>query len=228
MITRTITPKSRVLDEKTGVVEYVASDESLDADGEIMRAKGARFDRFARNAPFLDSHQYGSIEHCLGTVTDFKVDGDHVVETVKWAVDVPENRMAQFGFKMTQAGYLKAVSLGFAPVAAVTASQGRLYRDQVAELKLQGKALPSRIITQWQQLELSACIIPVNPNALVKCYCQAYKAGVVTEEELEIISQEYSKRETADRADGAAAVRFAQQRSQKAFLDRFERLLRAL
>src|ERR1017187_4101398 len=131
MIRRTIYPKSTVLDENAGLVEYVASDESLDADGEIMRAKGARFDRFRRNAPFVNNHRYDSIEHCLGKVVDFKVDGDRVVETAQWAIDVPENRMAQLGFKMTEAGYLKAVSIGFLPEAALTPSNGRLFREQL-------------------------------------------------------------------------------------------------
>ena len=62
---RTIHPDTEVLDAKAGLVEYVASDEALDADGEIMRAKGARFDRFQRNAPFVNNHRYDSIEHSL-------------------------------------------------------------------------------------------------------------------------------------------------------------------
>jgi hypothetical protein len=226
MMRRTIYPKSRVLDAAAGLVEYVASDESLDADGEIMRAKGARFDRFSRNAPFVNNHRYDSIEHCLGKVVDFKVDGDHVVETAQWAIDVPECRLAALGFKMTQAGYLKAVSVGFIPEQVLTPSHGRAYRDQCSEMNL--KSMPIKIITRWQQHELSACIIPANPNALAKSYCQAYKAGVVTDADLEMISQEYGKRETANRADGAAAVRMAQQRSQKRFLERFERVINGL
>jgi len=226
MITREIHPKSRVLDAGAGLVEYVATDESLDADNEVLRAKGARFDRFQRNAPFVNSHRYDSIEHCLGRVVDFKVEGDNVVETVKWATDVPENRLAQLGFKMTEAGYLKAVSLGFLPEAAVTPSQGRAFREQLAELRLDGKSVPTKIITRWQQHELSACIIPVNPNALAKGYCQAYKAGLLTDADLEVISKEYSERETADRTDGAAAVRLAQQRSRERFLERFEKAVK--
>ena len=160
-------------------------------------------------------------------MTDFTVDGDHVVETVRWAIDVPENGLAKFGFKMTEAGYLKGVSLGFLPEQVVTPSHGKLFRDQCAELKLAGKALPTKIITRWQQHELSACIIPVNPNALVKSFCQAFKAGVVTEDELEAISTEYNRRETASQANGAAAAWEAKQRSRKSFLERFERAIKA-
>jgi hypothetical protein len=228
MMRRTIHPESRVLDSEAGLVEYVASDETLDADGEIMRANGARFDRFQRNSPFVNNHRYDSIEHCLGRVVDFKVDGDRVVETAQWAIDVPENRLAQLGFKMTEAGYLKAVSIGFLPEAAVTSSQGRLFREQLDELHLVGKSVPSRIITRWQQHELSACIIPVNPNALAKSFCLAYKAGVVTDDDLELITKGFSQRETANWTYGAAAVPLAQQRSRAQFLDRFERLVRGL
>jgi hypothetical protein len=228
MMRRTIHPENRVLDAEAGLVEYTASDESLDADGEIMRAKGARFDRFQRNAPFVNNHRYDSIEHCIGKVVDFRVDGDRVVETVQWAIDVPENRLAQLGFKMTEAGYLKAVSVGFLPEAVLTPSNGRLFREQLNELHLAGKSVPSRIITRWQQHELSACIIPVNPNALAKSFCQAYKAGVLTDADLELISAGCGKRETALRMAVAPLIQKAQQGSRAQFLDRFERLVKGL
>jgi len=225
MLRRTIHPENRVLDAEEGLVEYVASDESLDADNEVMRAKGARFDRFQRNAPFVNNHRYDSIEHCLGKVVDFRVEGNHVVETARWAIDVPENRLAQLGFKMTEAGYLRAVSIGFLPEVVLTPSNGRLFREQLDELHLSGKAAPSRIITRWQQHELSACIIPVNPNALAKGFCQAYKAGVITDSDLELLVREYGKRETANWTYGAAAVPLVKQRSRAQFLDEFERLV---
>ena len=45
-IRRTIHPVTRVLDEAKGIVEYVASDESIDSYQEIVRAAGADFSRF--------------------------------------------------------------------------------------------------------------------------------------------------------------------------------------
>ena len=50
MLRRQIHPVVKVIDEKAGIVEYIASDESLDSYNEIVKADGARFDRFQKNA----------------------------------------------------------------------------------------------------------------------------------------------------------------------------------
>ncbi|HEY3853504.1 MAG TPA: hypothetical protein VGO67_03820 [Verrucomicrobiae bacterium] len=68
---------------------------------------------FQKNAPFVDSHNYTSIDCLLGKVVDFRVKNRQLIETVKWAIDVPSNVLAIKGFAMMQAGYLKAVSVGF-------------------------------------------------------------------------------------------------------------------
>ena len=73
----------------------------------------------------MDSHDYSTIGKCLGKVIDFRVEGAQLIERVQWAIDVPENQLAQIGWKMTEAGYLKAVSVGFFPVKYVTPEFGR-------------------------------------------------------------------------------------------------------
>ena len=45
---RTIHPEIRVIDEAEGLVEYVASDESIDSYREIIRAKGWKFNLFKK------------------------------------------------------------------------------------------------------------------------------------------------------------------------------------
>ncbi len=73
MLRRTITPVVRVLDERQGIVEYNASDPSVDTYREVISPDGWRFDRFTKNAPFVDSHCYDSIDKLLGKVVDFRV-----------------------------------------------------------------------------------------------------------------------------------------------------------
>src|SRR4051812_30570868 len=163
-------PQTRIEDEKKGIVTYVASDETLDQQGEVIRADGWRFDYFKKNAPFVDTHDYSTLENLVGKVLDFKVKGRELEETVQWAIDVPENRKAHFGWAMTTGGYLKAVSAGFVPERIVT-PQHKSYSRHLAELKATvGDVRPQRIITQQQQVELSACIMGINPNALAKAY----------------------------------------------------------
>lgn len=215
---RTIHPETRVLDAKTGLVEYVASDESLDSYREVIRADGWRFSNFSKNAPFVDSHDYSTIEKQLGAVLDFKVVGKKLVETVQWAKDVAANKLAQLGWAMTEAGFLKAVSVGFWPTKSVTRwdQNQNDYNAQLADLgldKADDARKPRTIYLEQEQIELSAVIIGANPNALAK----SYKAGLLTDADLDFLSTEQSRQLTRSAAveDALAAKLLARQRADR-------------
>ena len=215
---RTLHPEVRILDANKGLVEYVASDETLDSYKEVIRASGWKFDHFEKNAPFVDSHMYDSIDRLVGKVVDFAVAKKKLVETVQWAKDVAENTLAQLGWKMTEAGFLKAVSVGFWPVKSVSKYDRDLsgYHKELEKLDMDEESGPRTIYLEQQQVELSAVIIGANPNAVAR----AYKAGLLTDAMLETISKEQTDRNiraaaTQDDAQ-AAALRARQQRR---FLD---------
>lgn len=186
---RTIHPETRVIDAQTGLMEYVASDESLDSYNEIVKASGAQFSRFQKNAPFVDSHNYESIDCLLGKVVDFRVDGRRVVETVQWAIDVPSNLLAQKGFQMTAAGYLKAVSIGFIPISYVTRwdSDQAAFQEALEEINVPAGTDVRTIYLEWDQMELSACVVGANPNAVAQIE-KAYQAGILDDADIEHFS----------------------------------------
>lgn len=207
---RVIHPEIRVLDAAAGIAEYVASDESIDSYREIIKADGWRFNRFTRNAPFVDSHDYWTVEKLLGRVTEFKVAGSKLIETVQWAIDVEENALARLGWKMTVAGYLKAVSVGFIPVKTLSRYQDpTAFSQELSRLNLGSDADVRAIYVEQEQIELSACIIGANPNALAK----SYKAGVIDDADLETLSLVAAKREhdpaATDPADAAGTLQRA-------------------
>lgn len=220
-IRRTIHPEVRMLDVAKGLVEYVASDESIDSYREVIRADGWKFDHFKRNAPFVDSHNYDTIDNLIGKVVDFTIMGKKLIETVQWAIDVAGNELAQKGFAMTQAGYLKAVSVGFWPVRMVSRwdANPTAYNQEISRLdvKAEDPNCPRTIYLEQQQIELSACIIGANPNALAK----AYKAGVIDDGFLDFLSLEQTKRSTDCAAAEAADVAQSRQRRREEFLRRF-------
>ena len=115
---RSLNVKHRVLSESKGLVEYISSDASLDSYDESILASGWRFNMFQKNAPFVDSHNYYSIEHLLGRVTSARIENNQLIETVEWAKDVAESKLAILGWKLTLGGFLKAVSVGFRTVKA--------------------------------------------------------------------------------------------------------------
>lgn len=186
ILRRVINSEARVLDAKEGIMEYVASDETLDSYQEIIRADGWRFDRMKKNAPFVDSHNYGSVAAMLGKVVDFKVAGRKLVETVQWAIGVG-HELAELGWKLASNGFLPAVSVGFIPVRSVSAWQAEKaaeFRAQLAELGIKEADQVRTIYTEQQQVELSAVIVPANPNAVAR----AYRAGLLDDADLGVIS----------------------------------------
>lgn len=180
VIRREITAAVRVLDDKEGIAEYVASDETVDSFGEVIRVNGWRFNRFSRNAPFVDSHRYGSVEDLLGSVLDFEVKRGRLIETVQWAIDVPSNQRARIGWEMTRAGYLKAVSVGFQPIRMASRwdNDKSVWHAQLRDLGLTEQDGVRAVYLEQEQLELSAVILGANPNSLVNVG-KAYRDGVI-------------------------------------------------
>jgi len=231
---RTIFPEIRVLDAQGGLVEYVASDETLDHYREIIRADGWRFNHFSKNAPFVDSHDYSTIEKLLGSVVDFRIEGRKLIEVVKWEPEA--NPIAKIGWAMTQAGHLKAVSVGFLPTRQVTRydNNGADLARQIAELGLDAATAKrvSCIYLEQEQIELSACIIGANPAALarsLKEFAHSYKEGVLTDGDIDLLADSISadKQATARAADEAADAARAQEQ-RHAWLGKFNAVIERL
>lgn len=178
---RSLNVEVRVLNEADGLVEYVASDASLDSYQESVLPTGWRFTYFAKNAPFVNSHNYWSIEDLLGRVESARLEGGQLIETVRWAKDVAENKLAILGWKMTVGQYLKAVSVGFRSVKSAwpTDTGWNGYVTQ-AGLTPEQAGKCRRIFVEQEQLELSACILGANPAAVAK----AYKDGCIRDADL--------------------------------------------
>ena len=226
VIRRPIHPEIKVIDAARGTVEYIASDESIDSYGEVVCARGVDFSRFQKNAPFVDSHNYQSVDCLLGKVTDYKAARGQVVETVQWAIDVPQNFLAQKGFAMTQAGYLKAVSIGFIPLQVARRSDPHDEWAEACEDLGMGDLEDSIncIHQKWMQIELSACCIGANMNAVAR----GYKAGLLSDADLETlfkISHESKPRETAPASFVPPDEAAARQAAQDDFLWKFQMAL---
>lgn len=181
-IYRSIHPEVKVIDAAKGIVDYVASDESVDAHNEVILAKGWKFSRFRKNAPFLNSHNSWDIGDQLGKVVSAEVKDGQLIERVQWAVDVEENALAQLGFRMTEAGYLKAVSVGFWATKSAWRGDGDDWKSAVsaAGLSAADASMVRRIFIEQEQIELSAVVIGANANALAK----AFEDGAVSEEQM--------------------------------------------
>jgi hypothetical protein len=180
-IRRALPCVAKVLNERERICSYVASDQTLDCYREIVRAAGWKFDRFAKNAPFVDSHNYGSVGLLLGNVRAWRVEGKSLVEEVQY---VPEGAspLADFAWKMTASGFLRAVSVGFIPSRVRSRwRDAKDFEDACKELGLTVDEAATVNCIHWEQdqTELSAVLIGANPSAVAK----AHQAGALVDED---------------------------------------------
>jgi len=214
---REIHPEVRIIDADQGICDYVASDETLDCYNEIIRVNGWQFNRFSKNAPFVDSHDYSTIEKLMGRVISHDIQGNQLVERVQWAKDVPGS-LAELGWKMTVGGFLKAVSVGFYPTKYVTKwdadQSGFLAQLAALKVSMEDATKLTCVYVQQEQIELSSCVIGANPNALAK----AYKAGCLTEKDIDQFAAHYAGMKTTTPADHSAAAGAVRPRTKLALL----------
>lgn len=189
-IRRTLSTETKVLDSSKGLVEYMASDETIDSAREVVAVSGWDFGKFKRNAPFVDSHDYSSIEKLVGKIVDWRIEDAQLIVTAQWARDIPGS-LGELGWKLTEGGFLKAVSVGFWPLQMATRWDND--RDAYkAALKKVGKSEADAVNVVYlrqELVELSSCILGANPNAVAR----AYKAGALTDQDLETLSAKLNK-----------------------------------
>ena len=224
-IRREISVVPKVLDAAKGIVRFVASDATLDCYNEIVRADGWQFTYFAKNAPFVNSHDYSDICNLLGQVVAWECVAGQLVEDVQFALTPGGQTLADWAFAMYRDGFLKACSVGFVPVSMCSKwdSDKTALLGQIADLKLDSAtaAKLSCVYTKQEQIELSGCIIGANPNALAKSLrtvAAAYKAGTLSEQSVENLSALIAHSQTAPSTDGSAAVDRASPRTKLAVL----------
>lgn len=211
-IRRELSVEAKVISETDGTVEFVASDETLDCYQEVVRVNGWRFTHFAKNAPFVDSHDYSSITKLLGQVISWRIEKGQLIETVRYSRE--PGTLADWAFKMVRDKFLKAVSVGFVPVRMVTKwdQVSNEFLTVVNELKL---SPATRVVyLEQEQIELSQCVIGANPNALAK----AYKAGCLSEQDIDQFSAMIATSKTATSATHPADDEVARRRAKLALL----------
>ena len=111
------------------------------------------------------------------------------------------------------------------PVSYVTKwdSDPKPWREQLNDLGIHEEDGVRVIYTQQQQIELSACILGANPNAL-QLAAKAYKAGVLNDGQIEFLSRELARREPATPADDPAAAEVARRQARQRVRERIRRI----
>jgi len=162
------------------ILDFIASDETLDRCDEMILAGGWRLDSYRRNPVFQNAHQYGDIIFTLGKalITEVRqsrtphspLPTPHLYQRVQFATDA--NPMARIAYALYKGKFLNAVSVGFIPL--------RWVDGEVAEPNPKSAMRIRRRYLEQELLEVSAVGIPANPNALQL----GLKAGAIQKADL--------------------------------------------
>ena len=126
---------------ENGSFKVVASDETIDRAGEVIKVSWWELDNFMKNPVIIANHVY-KVENIIWKATNVYTEDYKLV--VEWVFATTD--LAQDVRKLYDWGFIKTVSVGFIP----------LDRD------------PNQpnIITRAELLEVSFVPVPCNPNAL--------------------------------------------------------------
>ncbi len=135
---------------------FVASDESVDRYGDIIRASGWDLSHFKQNPVLLFGHDSSKVP--VGRVTDIGVEGTRLIATAEFRAE-GKSAEADDVYDALQTGFLNAVSVGFLP----TSTPNPIW----AADDLRHEKWPTGYeFTSQELLELSVVPVPANPQAL--------------------------------------------------------------
>ena len=143
-------------------LRFVASDETRDRAGDIIRVKGWDFTEFRKNPVALWSHDGYSLP--IGRVFDWQKgkrvndESPVLLESIEYAT-AEMNPHAEFVYRLADGDFLRAVSVGFLPIKTV-------WPETPEERQAMGLGPYGAMFEKVEQMELSQCSIGCNPNAL--------------------------------------------------------------
>ena len=146
--------ETRILDEATGRVSAIVSSESIDRDGDVIRADGWDLKNFMRHPVVLANHDYSSLRSQIGVWEKMEVQGSKMRGVARFFIG-KGNEEADWAFELAKEKAL-AFSVGFIPDMEKASP---LYEDDafgVRGMEFKGQEL----------LEVSAVTVPSNPDAL--------------------------------------------------------------
>lgn len=170
---------ARIKADDSGVVTWVLSDEIPDRAGDIIRQDGWKLENFKRNPVLLWGHAGGvdsDADEPIGRTENLRVEKikgvPSLVADLRFAVN--ESERAQRKFRLAQAGFISAGSVGFRPEKTVRVED----EDERAKLGLGRFGV---IFEKQELLEFSLVAIPANPNALQ----QSFDKGLISRDDMD-------------------------------------------
>lgn len=141
----------KAVDAKERTMRFVASDESVDRYGDIIRASGWQLDNFRKNPVLLFAHD--SRQPPVGQVPSIEVVGTELIADCLFRPE-GDSQLSDDVWRAVEGGFLRAASVGFTPTGPVN------------QLVDSAGNWTGYEFTSQELLELSVVPVPANPQAL--------------------------------------------------------------
>ena len=196
MVRKRMNVESKVKDSENRVIQFTASTNSRDRDGDVINPAGWDLSNFRKNPVFLWGHQYD--KPSLGKVLNSEITGNSLKQTVKFMgpdvageqeyPDWPDwLKFADMIYKMYRNNYLNGVSVGFDPQnwSWADAEDGNINFESQELLELSAVTIPSN------PESLQAAGVKGKDKQLIKDYLNKAKSLIDDDEEvIEIVEEE--------------------------------------
>jgi hypothetical protein len=152
------------------VMDFIASDETVDRYNECIKQDGWQLDNFLSNPVVPDCHDYSSVGKILGRCILPKDKQVQMIQGRKAlctrVLFCTDNPLGNLAYKMSVGGFIKSQSVGFIPLEWSNGND----KDQ-----------PDRTYTKCELLEKSLVVVPANPGATIGA---ALKSGVIEKSDI--------------------------------------------
>lgn len=167
--------RPRTIDAVARTIEWLASDETVDRAGDIIRVKGWSHDEWDNNPLILRNHDYDAPPLGLGTKaykgkTGEDLPGFFVQGTIHGEDLLDETGRAYA--RQVLAGVMRASSVGFMPVSTTRP-------DSAEERQSLGLGPWGVVYEKASLLEHSVVTVPANPNALARHVEEMHERGQI-------------------------------------------------
>lgn len=144
---------------ENGVIEAVFSTPSTDRDGDILYPGGCVSDFY--NGVVVWNHDLSGLP--IGRCDDFSIGADGIVGRIKLSDVYP---FARDVYNLVREGILRGISIGFIPLEEVIRGT-RAFAEFVARTGIAITDETQRIISRWEWIETSLCLVGCNRDALI-------------------------------------------------------------
>ena len=153
------------VDDSARTFWAVASTGSLDRQGDIIEASGWHLSNFLKNPVIPWAHDYAAPP--VAKALEVRVQGSSLL----FQAQFPTAEEYAFGdtiYKLYRGGYLRAFSVGFAPI-----------ESQVVVNQVDGRSLTGNHYLKQELYEISCVTLPANPQALSQLALKGLSDGAL-------------------------------------------------